>query len=169
MHGSMHGALHGSIRGCINYFFVSKRIHYTLTGDNPHAACPSTPRWGGVCPATGGGGGGGWGGAFRTNFDLDPSSIDSMDLCMDPCIHPCIDPCKDPCIDPCMGPFMDPWILELGLPPPTRFPGALILFYFSANLSKIVKQKTIKNEFAPPPTRIDHRFRPPPKHHFESP
>ena len=28
------------------YFFVPKGIHNTPTGDNPHAACPSRPRWG---------------------------------------------------------------------------------------------------------------------------
>ena len=27
-------------------FFVPKEIHYTPTGDNPHAARPSRPRWG---------------------------------------------------------------------------------------------------------------------------
>ena len=46
IHGSMHGSIHGFMHGCINYFFVSKGIHYTPTGDNPHAACPSRPRWG---------------------------------------------------------------------------------------------------------------------------
>ena len=29
------------------FFFCPKGIHYTPTGDNPHAACPSRPRWGG--------------------------------------------------------------------------------------------------------------------------
>ena len=52
MDGSMHGSMDGSMHGSI-IFVVPKEIHYTPTGDNPHAACPSRPRWGvrgGVAP-----------------------------------------------------------------------------------------------------------------------